>query len=113
MTACRGFTPGGINARRVTKTVTSTNLGRIQGLECLHPTRLHQLLCLLESLWPHHRDHPRPLSAQACVFFCLAKQAGPVAPGFVPAQKVIYVNETMIVGQVDHPRFSGERLGRF
>ena len=28
MTACRGFTPGGINARRVTKTVTSTKLGR-------------------------------------------------------------------------------------
>ena len=28
MAACRGFTPGGINARRVTKTVTSTKLGR-------------------------------------------------------------------------------------
>ena len=27
--------------------------------------------------------------------------------------EVIYVNETMIVGQVDHPRFSGERFGRF
>ena len=48
--------------KRVTKTVTSTNLGRETQFGCLPPTRLHQLLCLLESLWPHLQDHLRPES---------------------------------------------------
>ena len=83
--ACSGFKTRLDLKKRVTKTVTSTNLGRIQGLECLHPTRLHQLLCLLESLWPHHRDHPRPESDPSLSSFFVWQASRPVAPGFCPA----------------------------
>ena len=68
-------------------TVRTTQPGRSVSniLQCLCTTRLHQLLCLLESLWPHHRRHPRPSPTGPLLLFFVWQASRARGARFCPA----------------------------